>query len=469
MRLWKSWFKCVLQLRGACSRSRSFSWMVLVLAGFCIRDDNFGVTSFVRSLKLRGVAYKRLLYTFHNPAICIDKLTELWIKLILKIFKPITHDGRFVCIADGIKVAKEGRKMPSVKKLHQESGNNSKSAFIMGHSFQALSLLVSAPQGLVAAIPFVSRIHEGTIWSNRDTRTLLDKLAALFLSLTPHFGKPTILVADAYYATKKIIIPLLEEGHHLISRARSNCVAYSPIEKSQKSPSPGRPKKYGEKIYLRNLVNSKQGYKTARSPFVGESQIEVSYLQKDLLWRPVGCIIRFVIVKHPKRGTIILMSTDVTMEPMAILMLYGHRFQIELGFRHAIYTLASYQYHFWMQEMTPIKRNSGNQHMHCKDSNYRRLVKRKIEAFHRYVQLGCVAQGLLMFLAITKHKAVWKACIPWFRTMHVDRAPSEFIVRQALQRYAVTFLHVSNPDSNLRKLLRCYREPRYFRPRRKSA
>ena len=467
MNLWTAWFRCVLQLRGACSRSRSFSWMVVALAGFCIREDLLGVTSWVRALKLRGDVYRRLLHTLHNPGICVDKLTELWIRLVLKIFQPITHDGRLVCVADGIKVPKEGRKMPAVKRLHQESGNNSKSPFIMGHSFQALSLLVSAPEGLVAAVPLASRIHEGVVWSNRDARTLLDKMAALFLSLVPSLGHPMILVADAFYATRKIILPLLRDGHHLVSRVRSNAVAYRPARKQPGKR--GRAKKYGDKVRLKDLVNRKQGYQTAVSPFGGEDAIRISYLSVDLLWRPVGQLIRFVVVKHPKRGTIILMSTDTTMDPMKVLLLYGYRFQIELGFRQAIYTLASYQYHLWMQDMQPIKRNSGNQYMHHRDKEYRRLVKRKLDAYHRYVQLGCVAQGLLMFLGINHHRAVWRSCLPWFRTMRVTRAPSELIVRQALRHHADSFLHDSCPDRNLREMLKRYRDRRYFRRARASA
>ena len=157
MSLWTAWFRCVLQLRGACSRSRTFSWMVVALIGFSVREDLLGVSSWVRSLRLRGDVYRRLLHTFHNSGISIDKLTTLWIRLAFQIFNPLMHDGYYVFVADGIKVAKDGRKMPAVKKLHQESGNNSKSTYIMGHSFQALSLLVSAPKGLIAAIPLVSR------------------------------------------------------------------------------------------------------------------------------------------------------------------------------------------------------------------------------------------------------------------------------------------------------------------------
>lgn len=461
MKLWGRWFQCVLQLRGACSRTRTFHWMVIALAGFCVREDLLGVTSWVRTLRLRGDVYSRLLHVFHNTGISVDKLTELWVRLILKIFQPLTHEGAFICLADGIKVAKDGRKMPAVKKLHQESGNNSKSPFIMGHSFQAISLLVTAPKGLVAAVPLVSRIHEGLVWSNRDSRTLLDKLATLFFSLVPYFEKRLILVADAYYASRKIILPLLHEGHHLISRVRRNSVAFEPAVTPKGKRPRGRARKYGRKVRLRDLVKQRTGYRQAPSPFSGEENIRVSYLCVDLLWRPVGRLVRFVVAKHPKRGTIIVMSTDTRMEPLKIFTLYGHRFQIELGFRQAIYTLASYQYHFWMQDMAPIKRDSGNQYMHHRDKEYRRLVRRKIDAYHRYVQLGCVAQGLLMYLGITQHRNVWRDCLAWFRTMNVDQAPSELVVRYALRQHADEFLRVSAPDQKLADILEQYRDCRY--------
>lgn len=136
MKLWIEWFKCVQHLRPACSRFRTFLWMTLVLAGFAVRPEIAGVTSFVRALWLRAGAYDGLLNFFHSPSLAIDKLTGLWAKLVQKIFSPLVVNGRLVCVADGIKVAKEGLKMPAVKKLFQSSGDNSKPAYIFGHSFQ---------------------------------------------------------------------------------------------------------------------------------------------------------------------------------------------------------------------------------------------------------------------------------------------------------------------------------------------
>jgi hypothetical protein len=105
----------------------------------------------------------------------------------------------------------------------------------MGHSFQAISLLVQGASGDVAAVPLVSRIHEGLVFSNRDTRTLLDKLSALLCSIAKLWqdeGQSTskseskrktksesegegkvALVADAYYGSGRFIKQLLDKGH----------------------------------------------------------------------------------------------------------------------------------------------------------------------------------------------------------------------------------------------------------------
>jgi hypothetical protein len=151
--------------------------MILVLAGFSCRPERAGVTSLVRLFGFGHRGYRRFLHLFHSRALELDALTACWVRLCLRLFQPVAVGERLVCLADGIKAPKEGRKMPAVKRLHQQSASNSKPEYIMGHSFQAVSLLIRGLAGHVASVPLVSRIHEGLVWSNRDTRTLLDKLA----------------------------------------------------------------------------------------------------------------------------------------------------------------------------------------------------------------------------------------------------------------------------------------------------
>jgi hypothetical protein len=90
--------------------------------------------------------------------------------------------GRSVLVGDGIKVAKSGRKMPGVKKPHQESESNTKPEYVFGHSCQAVAVLAQALSS-VFALPLACRIHERLVFSNRDRRTLLDKMVLLIGSL----------------------------------------------------------------------------------------------------------------------------------------------------------------------------------------------------------------------------------------------------------------------------------------------
>ena len=61
----------------------------------------------------------------------------------------------------------------------------------------------------VFAVPLAMRIHEGVVWSNRDRRTLLDKMLALLGIVA--IGQPCYFVADAYYAARKVVIGLLKD------------------------------------------------------------------------------------------------------------------------------------------------------------------------------------------------------------------------------------------------------------------
>ena len=357
MTLWIAWIEAVRSLRPACQRSRTFLWMLLTLIGLCCRLDLAGVTSYVRVLGLRPEAYHRFLHLFHSKGLDLDKLTACWVKLCLTLFTPVAAGSRLICLADGIKAPKEGKLMPAVKSLHQQSASNSKPEYIMGHSFQAISLLVQGASGQVAAVPLMSRIHEGLVFSNRASRTLLDKLAVLMFSIANFLGRKILLVADAYYASGKLIAQLLSKGHQLVTRAKSNAVAYLPVPTPQHRRR-GRPRIYGKKVPLKELAQDDAAFTSAPSPVYGENNVTLRYRCLDLMWRPAARIVRFVIVCHPHptpatktcrwgprhRGTIFLLSTDLTLAPLEILMLYAYRFKIELGFRQGVHVLGAYAY-----------------------------------------------------------------------------------------------------------------------------
>ncbi|MBI5248080.1 MAG: transposase [Desulfomonile tiedjei] len=442
----------VWQLRSCCSRQRTFLWMVVILIGFTVRPDLVGVTSLVRGLWLTEAAYYGLLRNLHSTGIDREKLRSIWTALCLRLFESrlVKVNGKIVLLGDGIKVGKEGRKMPGVKSLHQESNNNSKAEFIMGHSCQALCLLVQSV-GSFFAVPLACQIHEGLVFSNRDSRTLLDKIILLLgqLNITVGF----YLVVDAYYTSQKVALPLLKMGGHLVSRMKSTAVAYYPAPPAKRKCR-GRRRKYGKKVRLMTLFETlSESFETAPSPVYGERGVDIRFRVLDLLWRPMGILVRFVLVEHPVRGRIVLFSTDLTLPALEVIRLYGLRAKIELGFKQSLHVLGVYAYHFWMKAMNKIRKGDGDQYLHRSSEKYRNQIRRKMRAYDAHIQLGLISQGLLQYLSVTCSREIWASFGSWLRTMNPDASPSEAVTMMAMKRLFPEFLAALPLSHILKKFL----------------
>jgi hypothetical protein len=449
MELYERLEQIIVKLRPAFSRETPFEWFVLLLWGLLLSPQPAAVTSYVNGLGLAEEYYVQALHWFHSSAFRIDELCQRWGRWLASHEQVKLLKGKRVYVGDGIKVSKEGRKMPGVKGLHQESEDVSKPEWIRGHYFSALGLLLGQGKALFSA-PLVLKLHDGVDPVDSDAAlTVVDKMAALCVQFMVQ-GSYAIL--DAYYASAKVLCPFRTAGLHLISRAKISTVAHAAFSPNPGYQGRGRPRKWGAQVKLRELFAPLEACTQASLWLYGQSQT-VYYQSFEFYWDSSDETVLFVLAQLPSGKQIILLSSDTTLTGAQVIEAYGWRFKIEVSFRTLVQVLGGFDYRFWLRAMPKISRWPKNLALADFEPPFQAQVITKIEAFERFVNLNAIALGLLQVLALELPQAVWAHFPRWFRTLPKHGLPSEQIVRIALQHQQTPILAKSTPTLLLAKLL----------------
>jgi len=158
--MWKFINDSLMGFEGCFSRKASHKWFVVVIIGLMIRQDHLGVTSIVRTLMINPQFYECLIHFFRADSWQLCAIRQKWIEIVWKSGLIYRIDGRPLLIGDGVKESKEGRKMPCVAKLVQESANSAKPQYIRGHMFGAIGVLIGTPVKWFCAL-LSMRLHSG--------------------------------------------------------------------------------------------------------------------------------------------------------------------------------------------------------------------------------------------------------------------------------------------------------------------
>jgi hypothetical protein len=200
--------------RKSFTRYASFQWFVIAIIGLIIVQDGYGVTSIIRELFINPAHYENLLHFFRSKAWNREKITQNWIKTVHEYAPVLKAFGENnILIGDGSKVSKEGKKMPCVKKLHQESENSGKSNYIFGRMFGIVSLLVGNVHKQFA-LPLSASIQDGDstirgFSGEVETASHVARIITESGNITQQIGK-SILLLDRYFLSSPAIKKMLE-------------------------------------------------------------------------------------------------------------------------------------------------------------------------------------------------------------------------------------------------------------------
>lgn len=445
--------RCLAHMESAFSRKATYGWFVVVFVGFLVRTDTFGVSSIVRALMLAPASYTCLLQFFHSTAWTVESVMAAWWEWLAARDVAYRLGGRLVLVGDHTKTPKDGRKMPAVTTLHQDSETSAKPSFFRGHHWGCIGLLVQACDKFFA-IPLWANIQEGLRGiANTDEAKQPKTIRIVHMAqqTAQVMGEQAYLVLDAYFAVGPVFqaaASRLCDGEnlvHILTRAKKNVVAYlpAPVPKKRKK---GRPRKYGKKLKLMKLFDSKaKAYKfqTAEAAIYNRRE-RVRYLTLDLLWKPTKGMLRFILVES-SRGRMVLISSDLKLDPVAAIELYCRRVTIETLFDTLKNTLGAMGYHFWSQYLDPASRRPKKNDKTRRRSEDIEKTRNTLVAIEKFVNVQLLVLGTLQLIA-KKYPAQVKAkanC--WLRTVSAN-TPSEFVTRIALSKIIKSKLYGFGKD-----------------------
>jgi hypothetical protein len=419
----------------------------MILLGFIGATEMVGVTSICRFWGLGESAFHSFLNFFRSEAYSLPTLIHHWTSFILAQGETIMIHDRAILTGDHTYVPKDGRRMPGVVTLHQNSETQSKPSYFRGHCWGAICLAI----GSIAepfAIPLALGLHQGQIHIgeenlSKESQTMGPKLIQMALDFSLRHNKPCILILDAFFPCASVFnlansiwsVEIKQPLVTLIIKAKSNCVAYFEADKVLVK-KPGRPKLYGEKIKVAELFDHQHLFSSVNCMIYGTIE-EVSILSVDLLWRPIGRTVRFVLALS-SRGPIVLMCTDLNQEPMVALELYCMRTRIETTFDMLKNLMGTFHYRFWSKMMPRHSRKPESNKLLKQPSSEAALKKVKLcwDACERFVMMSAIALGLLQILSIKFKETIWGYFDVYLRTQS-RKLPSERTVKYVISRFLV--------------------------------
>ena len=237
----------------------------------------------------------------------------------------------------------------------------------------------------------------------------------------------------------------------LIVRAKKNFVAYFQAEEPCGNRGPGRPAKYGKKVKLIELFDQTHFFSKQNCSVYGHIEA-VSIATLDLLWKPTGGLIRFVLAVT-SRGPIVLMCSDLTQNPITALELYCSRVRIETMFDMLKNLMGAFRYRFWSKRLPRHSRKPvKNRKLKKPARDNIATVKRCFAAYERFVMTGAIALGLLQLIALRFEESIWTRFAGFLRTRS-RKVPSERTVKYVIENLLVEDLRSVAPSATMREII----------------
>ena len=211
------------------------------------------------------------------------------------------------------------------------------------------------------------------------------------------------------------------------------------------------------KVKLMEVFDHLHLFSRVSATIYGKKEV-ISLTCVNLLWKPTACTIRFVfaITSH---GPIVLMCSDLQQDPLEAVELYCLRTRIEGMFAVLKQVLGAFRYRFWSMGLARHSRSpKPNKTLQVPATQSLDQVKSCWMALERFVNLGCIACGLLQLLSLKFEKEIWGKFGLFLRTRSRE-LPSERTTKEVVRRLLQSDFSNVAPSAMMREIREGFQGP----------
>jgi hypothetical protein len=317
---------CVLHQRSA--------WrLAVILAAMLFAKGRKTITSWLRAAGINR-CYKAYYYFIGSLGKKTENIaTELLKIMIHRIYK---NTNTVLVAIDDSPTSRYGPKVAGAGIHRNPISTPDGRKFIYGHLWVTLSAIARHKNFGTIGLPLLARMYvkakdiknAGLFFQSKTEQAV--ELSKWAYNCCKSLQKRLWIVTDGGFTRASFLKPVVKTGAVIVTRLRKDAVFYAELKQPKKRKR-GRPRKYGKRIKLADIVNSFDGWFKIRAIVYGKQESKDVKVFKAL-YKPAGCMVQVLIVRESKSSFRAFMCTDLEACAVEILEAIADRDAIEQNF-----------------------------------------------------------------------------------------------------------------------------------------
>ena len=304
-----------------------------ILAAMIFAKGRKTITS---RLRAAGVSrcYKAYYYFIGSLAQKTENIaTELFKIMIRRVYK---NTNTVLTAIDDSPTSRYGPKVQGAGIHRNPTSTPDGKKFVYGHVWVTISAIAKHKNFGTIGMPLLARMYvkakdvknAGLSFKSKTEQAV--ELAKWAYNCCNSLGKQLWIVTDGGFTRASFLKPVIKAGVAIVTRLRKDAVLYAELKQPKKRKR-GRPRKYGKRIKLANIVNNPDGWFKVKAILYGKEETKDVKVFKAL-YKPAGCQVQVLIVRESKDCFRAFMCTDLAACAVEILEAVADRYAIEQNF-----------------------------------------------------------------------------------------------------------------------------------------